>query len=155
MKSRFSINIYGLIFSIMIIMSVLTYILPAGQYDTVEKDGRTYTVAGSYHRVEANPQGIRAFTLYNGSCRRMSRLPYLESQSGEVLHGRYRLDVPRSGSYRHRTCSSKASAAFPRGTCVYHRGAVRCDSGIILQIHKEKDRRGQAYLQDDADSSPL
>lgn len=60
MKSRFSINIYGLIFSIMIIMSVLTYILPAGQYDTVEKDGRTYTVAGSYHRVEANPQGIGA-----------------------------------------------------------------------------------------------
>ena len=41
-------------------MSVLTYILPAGQYDTVEKDGRTYTVAGSYHRVEANPQGIGA-----------------------------------------------------------------------------------------------
>lgn len=58
MKSGFSINIYGLIFAIMLIMAALTYLLPAGQYNTVEKDGRTYTVAGSYHRVEANPQGI-------------------------------------------------------------------------------------------------
>lgn len=58
MKSGFSINIYGLIFAIMLIMAALTYLLPAGQYNTVEKDGRTYTVAGSYHRVDANPQGL-------------------------------------------------------------------------------------------------
>lgn len=60
MKSGFSINIYGLIFAIMIVVAVLTYILPAGQYDTVERDGRTYTVAGSYHTVAANPQGVGA-----------------------------------------------------------------------------------------------
>ena len=60
MKSGFSINIYGLIFSIMIVMAALTYLLPAGQYDTVQKDGRSYTVAGSYHRVDANPQGLAA-----------------------------------------------------------------------------------------------
>ena len=60
MKSTFSLNIYGLIFAIMIFMAALTYILPAGQYDTVQKDGRTYTVAGSYHAVDANPQGVGA-----------------------------------------------------------------------------------------------
>ncbi len=60
MKSGFSLNIYGLIFSIMILMAALTYLLPAGQYDTVQKDGRTYTVAGSYHRVASNPQGLGA-----------------------------------------------------------------------------------------------
>lgn len=60
MKQSFSLNIYGLIFSIMVFMAALTYILPAGQYDTVEKDGRTYTVAGSYHSVQANPQGLGA-----------------------------------------------------------------------------------------------
>ena len=60
MKQGFSLNIYGLIFAIMVFMAALTYILPAGQYDTLEKDGRTYTVAGSYHPVEANPQGIGA-----------------------------------------------------------------------------------------------
>ncbi len=60
MKRTFSLNIYGLIFSIMVLVAALTYILPAGQYNSVERDGRTYTVAGSYHRVEANPQGIGA-----------------------------------------------------------------------------------------------
>ena len=44
MKSGFSLNIYGLIFSIMIVMAVLTYLLPAGQYNTVQKDGRSYIV---------------------------------------------------------------------------------------------------------------
>lgn len=60
MKKTFSINIYGLIFAIMIVVAALTYFLPAGQYNTVQKDGRTYTVAGSYHRVDSAPQGIGA-----------------------------------------------------------------------------------------------
>ena len=60
MKQGFSLNIYGLIFAIMLFMAALTYLLPAGQYDTVEKDGRTYTVAGSYHTVASNPQGLGA-----------------------------------------------------------------------------------------------
>lgn len=58
--SGFNINIYGLIFAIMAVVAVLTYILPAGQYNTTVKDGRTYTVAGSYHKVAANPQGLGA-----------------------------------------------------------------------------------------------
>ena len=60
MKSGFSLNIYGLIFAIMLVMAALTYLLPAGQYNTVQKDGRSYTVAGSYHKVESNPQGLAA-----------------------------------------------------------------------------------------------
>ena len=58
MKSGFSLNIYGLIFAIMLVVAALTYLLPAGQYDTVQKDGRSYTVAGSYHAVASNPQGL-------------------------------------------------------------------------------------------------
>lgn len=60
MKNGFSLNIYGLIFCIIVLVAALTHVLPAGQYDTVQKDGRTYTVAGSYHRVEAAPQGLGA-----------------------------------------------------------------------------------------------
>lgn len=63
MKKTFSLNIYGLIFSIMLLVAGLTWLLPAGQYDTVEKDGRTYTVAGSYHAVEAAPQGVSAVLM--------------------------------------------------------------------------------------------
>ncbi len=42
----------------MILVAALTWVLPSGQYDTVEKDGRNYTVAGSYHAVASNPQGL-------------------------------------------------------------------------------------------------
>ena len=44
----------------MVFVAVLTWILPTGKYDTYTKDGRTYTVAGSYHQVSAAPQGIAA-----------------------------------------------------------------------------------------------
>lgn len=63
MKKSFSINIYGLIFLIMIFVAALTWILPTGEYDTYTKDGRTYTVAGSYHEVSAAPQGIAAILM--------------------------------------------------------------------------------------------
>ena len=51
-------NTYFLIFSIMLAVAALTWLVPAGQYDRVEKDGRTYAVAGSFHTVAAVPQGI-------------------------------------------------------------------------------------------------
>ena len=51
-------NTYFLIFSIMLAVAALTWLVPAGQYDRVEKDGRTYAVAGSFHTVDAAPQGI-------------------------------------------------------------------------------------------------
>ena len=60
MQKTFSLTIYGLIVSIMLVVAGLTWLLPAGQYDTQEKDGRTYTVAGSYHQVESAPQGLGA-----------------------------------------------------------------------------------------------
>ena len=60
MQRTFSLNIYGLIFSIMLLVAGLTWLLPAGQYNSVEKDGRTYTVAGSYHTVQSSPQGLGA-----------------------------------------------------------------------------------------------
>lgn len=60
MNKTFSLNIYGLIFSIMLLVAALTWLMPSGKYDTVEKDGRTYTVAGSYHAVPSSPQGLGA-----------------------------------------------------------------------------------------------
>lgn len=77
MQKGFSINIYGLIFSIMLVVAALTYILPAGQYNTVQKDGRTYTVAGSYHRVDPAPQGIGA--VLTAPAKRLGIVPILSS----------------------------------------------------------------------------
>lgn len=51
-------NTYFLVFSIMVCVAGLTWIVPSGQYDRVEQAGRTYAVAGSYHAVERAPQGL-------------------------------------------------------------------------------------------------
>lgn len=51
-------NTYFLVFSIMLFVTALTWLVPAGQYDTIEEAGRTVAVAGSYHAVAQNPQGI-------------------------------------------------------------------------------------------------
>jgi uncharacterized ion transporter superfamily protein YfcC len=44
---------------IMVVLTVAaTWIIPGGEYQRVEKDGRTIPVAGSYQRVESRPQGL-------------------------------------------------------------------------------------------------
>lgn len=48
-------NVLVLLFVIIIIATVCTYIVPAGEYERVEKDGREVVDPDSYHRVERNP----------------------------------------------------------------------------------------------------
>ena len=51
-----------LIFIILIICSVLTYIIPAGQFDTVENEaGREILVPETFHSVEQNPVSLYQF----------------------------------------------------------------------------------------------
>ncbi len=49
-----------LVFGIIAFMAVLTWLVPAGEFERVEKEGRTMVVPDTYHRVEAQPQGIAA-----------------------------------------------------------------------------------------------
>ncbi len=60
MKKFFSkfCNTYFLIFCIMLAVTALTWVIPAGEYQRIEQDGRTIAVAGSYHTVEPTPQGL-------------------------------------------------------------------------------------------------
>jgi len=53
-------NTYLLIFSIIVITAILTYVIPSGIYNRAELDGREIVIAGSYHKVDSNPQGIWA-----------------------------------------------------------------------------------------------
>ena len=59
-KKRFSVpHIFVLLFLIIAICAVLTWILPAGQFDRIQNaDGREVAVAGTWHEVEATPVGI-------------------------------------------------------------------------------------------------
>ena len=51
-------NTYFIIFSLIIVVAVMTWIIPPGEFDREAKDGKQVVVADSYHVVEKNPQGI-------------------------------------------------------------------------------------------------
>jgi uncharacterized ion transporter superfamily protein YfcC len=49
-----------LIYAMVILTVVATWIVPGGQYQRVEKDGRTVPVAGTFASTSRNPQGLEA-----------------------------------------------------------------------------------------------
>ncbi|KXZ38878.1 Uncharacterized membrane protein YfcC, ion transporter superfamily [Alkalithermobacter thermoalcaliphilus JW-YL-7 = DSM 7308] len=50
---------YTILFSIIIVVALLTWIVPAGQYDYVDPTAsKKEPIPGTYHLVEASPQGI-------------------------------------------------------------------------------------------------
>lgn len=60
-KKKFKVpHTYVIIFSIILIAAVMTYIVPAGQFERVKdlETGRTIVDATSYHRIEKNPATI-------------------------------------------------------------------------------------------------
>ena len=56
--SKIKLNTFAIILSILAIVAALTWVVPAGEYDRTEVDGRQVVVAGTYHRVDAAPQGV-------------------------------------------------------------------------------------------------
>ncbi len=56
--SKIKLNTFAIILSILAIVAALTWVVPSGQYDRVNVDGRQVVVAGTYHPVEAAPQGL-------------------------------------------------------------------------------------------------
>src|SRR5690625_4912320 len=49
---------YVMLIAIMLVMAALTYILPAGQFERMEINGRTMVVPNSYEVIAGNPQGL-------------------------------------------------------------------------------------------------
>ncbi len=65
-KKKFEMpDTYVIIFSILVLAAILTYILPAGVFDRVQDvaTGRMVVVPGTYHRVENTPISITDFFL--------------------------------------------------------------------------------------------
>jgi uncharacterized ion transporter superfamily protein YfcC len=53
-------NTLIIVFSVAILTTVMTWIIPGGEYDYIEKDNRQVAVPGSFHYVDRVPQGIGA-----------------------------------------------------------------------------------------------
>lgn len=58
MYQQKSINAFVLIFCVIILASVLTYIVPAGQYDRVDVNGRTVVDPSTFQFIESSPVGL-------------------------------------------------------------------------------------------------
>jgi uncharacterized ion transporter superfamily protein YfcC len=57
-KKAFDINAFVLLFFVVVISMILTYIMPAGEYERIEKDGRTIVVPDSFELIEQSPVGF-------------------------------------------------------------------------------------------------
>lgn len=58
-KKKFAIpHTYAIIFSIIILATIATYVLPAGQYERIEEAGRTVVIENSYTKVQQDPVSI-------------------------------------------------------------------------------------------------
>jgi uncharacterized ion transporter superfamily protein YfcC len=60
MTGKFKVpHVYVIIFTLIVIAAVATYIVPAGEYDRTETDdGQTVVVDGSYSEVDSSPVGF-------------------------------------------------------------------------------------------------
>ena len=56
--SKIKLNTFAIILSIIAMVAALTWVVPSGAYDKMDVDGRQVVVAGTYHAVPANPQGL-------------------------------------------------------------------------------------------------
>lgn len=52
-----------ILLAILCVFTLLTWIVPAGEFDRAELNGRTVVVPNSYHAVPAQPQGVGAFLM--------------------------------------------------------------------------------------------
>jgi len=59
-KKKFNLpHIYAILFGIIVLCTILTWIIPAGNFDRVENEaGNMVAVAGTWHEVEATPVGF-------------------------------------------------------------------------------------------------
>lgn len=61
-KKKSGINAFVLLFVVLVIMAILSYILPAGQYERTLVDGRNVVVQGTYQVIDRTP--VSFFNLF-------------------------------------------------------------------------------------------
>ncbi|MDE7286577.1 MAG: hypothetical protein K2N55_07035, partial [Lachnospiraceae bacterium] len=99
-------HVFVLLMVMIVLCTILTYVVPAGEFDRTQVDGTTQkiVVAGSYHKVEQSPvrilgmfkaipqgfaasAGIIAMILFSaGAFRVMTESGAIENVLGTVLH---------------------------------------------------------------------
>ena len=55
---KIKLNTFAIILGIIACVAFMTWVVPSGNYDRVEQDGRSVVVSGTYHAVASAPQGL-------------------------------------------------------------------------------------------------
>ena len=64
LKKKLTIpHTFTIIFLLIVVIAVLTWIIPSGEFQRVKIDGRMVVKPGTYHKVAENPQGIKDIFL--------------------------------------------------------------------------------------------
>lgn len=58
MKKQYNFNTLVMIFAVVIMVAILTWIVPGGEYQREVKDGRTLVIPESFQYIDNEPQGI-------------------------------------------------------------------------------------------------
>ncbi|SIT70579.1 YfcC family protein [Edaphobacillus lindanitolerans] len=69
-KQRWIPHTYAILLGIMVLAALMSYIIPAGEFERIEQDGQTIVVQGSYQQIEQHPVG--PFALFKAIPKGMS-----------------------------------------------------------------------------------
>ena len=87
---------FVIVFALIVLSAVLTWLVPAGEYTRHVVDGREVVVNDSFHRVEAAPQTWQVFTaLFNGFVDKADIIAFILIVGGAfwILNNSHAIDV--------------------------------------------------------------
>ncbi|MCR4660069.1 MAG: AbgT family transporter [Bacteroidales bacterium] len=87
---------FTIVFALIVLAAVLTWVVPAGEYMRHEVDGREVVVNDSYHRVDSAPQTWQIFSaLFNGFVNKADIIVFILMVGGAfwILNNSHAIDV--------------------------------------------------------------
>ncbi|MBQ9417709.1 MAG: YfcC family protein [Bacteroidales bacterium] len=87
---------FTLVFALIVLSAVLTWVLPAGEFQRQTVDGREVVVGDSFHRVERAPQTWQVFSaLFNGFVDKADIIIFILMVGGAfwILNNSHAIDV--------------------------------------------------------------
>lgn len=87
---------FTIVFALIVLAAVMTWVIPAGEFLRQEVDGREVVVSGSFHRVESAPQTWQIFSaLFNGFVDKADIIVFILMVGGAfwILNNSHAIDV--------------------------------------------------------------
>ena len=87
---------FTIVFGLIVLAAVLTWVVPAGEYTRVVEGGREVVLNDSFHRVDAAPQTWQIFSaLFNGFVDKADIIIFILMVGGAfwILNNSHAIDV--------------------------------------------------------------